>query len=61
MSTGSAISFTPGKLLMTDGRIITSVVHTQHLIIRGHQSLDHGGEIENVNVNKPTSLTDGRI
>ncbi len=48
MSTGSAISFTLGKWLMTGGRIITSVGHIQHWIIRRHQSLQHYGEMENV-------------
>ena len=46
---------------MTGGRIITSVVYIQHWIIRRHQSLLHGSEMENVKVNKLTLLTDGCI
>lgn len=46
---------------MTGSRIITSAVHIQHRIIRRHQSLQHGGEMKNVKVNKPTLLTDSCI
>lgn len=49
------------KSLMTGGRIIKSVVHIRHRIIRRHQSLQHGGEMENVEVNTPALLTDGCI
>ncbi len=37
------------------------VYRLYHRVIRRHQSLQHGGEMENVKVNKPTLLTDGCI
>jgi hypothetical protein len=61
MSTGSAISFTPGKRLMTGGRIITSVVHIHRGSTRLRLNLQRAGETGNMKKNQPTLQTEGCI
>jgi hypothetical protein len=45
---------------MTGGRIITSAVRI-HTELSDRLNLQHGGEMVNLKMNKPTLLTDGCI
>ena len=61
MSTGSEITFMPGKPFISGGRTITSVVYIQHEIIRRDQSFQHGSEMRNQAVRNQILLIDGCI
>ncbi|BBW88651.1 hypothetical protein THOKLE017_45120 [Klebsiella pneumoniae] len=61
ISIGSAISFTPGKSLMTGGRIITSAVPILRWITRHQLDSQRTGETGNMKKNQPTLLTEGCI